>query len=244
MISSGWTNFWAGQKQSFNTIMKINTTFFALRMEKLFHLKPTDEILDYGCGPGFLADHLAAKKISITGADINKYFIEYSRANHPESLFIQVTPDTEINKKLLDEQLKGKKFDYIILLSIAQYFKNAEELENVIRLLFSYKKKKGKIIIADVIDENTSSLADALSLLRHCVKKGMILAFIRFMVYLLFSNYSRISRKTKLLRISEQSISRIAANNLLDFEKINGLTIHSSRTSYVLTNTSHYYRGN
>src|SRR5262245_10886675 len=118
MSSSGWEDFWKDQRQSFLTVMEIATTFFALQIENLFHLKLDDEILDYGCGPGFLADHLATQKISITGLDINQFYIEQCQKNHPESLFISITTDTEKNKKILEVYLNGKKFDFIILLSI------------------------------------------------------------------------------------------------------------------------------
>ena len=235
MSSSGWISFWTDQKQSFDATMKINTAFFALQLEKLFQLKPTDEILDYGCGPGFLADFVIPKKIAITGADINKSFIERSRKNHAASLFIHITTDLEVNKKIFDEQLRGKKFDYIILLSITQYFKNIAEVENVVKMLLSYAKENGKIIIADVIDQNTSSFRDAISLLIQCVKIGKAMVFFRFMFYLLFSNYSKLSREVNLLKLPEQSMGQIADNSSLNCKKVSGLTIHSSRTNYVLT---------
>jgi len=135
MNSFGWDNFWEDQKQSFNTIMKIGTTFFAIQLEKQFHLKPTDEILDYGCGPAFLADYLIPKKVSVTGADINKSFITESQNHHPSCLFINITADANTNKKILHDHLGTRQFDFIILLSIIQYFKNSNELEDVIRLL-------------------------------------------------------------------------------------------------------------
>ena len=101
MSTTGWANFWEDQTHSFKTVMKIATTFFAREIEKQFHIKPTDKILDYGCGPGFLADYLATKAISITGADINKFYIDQCKINHPGSLFIHITPDQTSNEKIL-----------------------------------------------------------------------------------------------------------------------------------------------
>lgn len=242
MSSLGWEHFWENQKFSFSAIMKISTAFCAVEMEKFFRWKPTDKILDYGCGPAFLADYMATKNISITGADINKFYIEQSKKKHPESLFIHLTTDIDFNKQTLDKHLSGDKFDFIILLSISQYFDSEVELEKVIRMLLSHLDGNGKIILADVIDPKTSSLKDAISLMLHCFKKGQIIAFIKFMLYLIFSNYRKLSRRVKLLTLSQQSIRQIAYKNLLDCEKVNGLTIHSSRTSYVLSkknNTAH-----
>ena len=235
MSSSGWVNFWKDQKKSFYGPMKLSTLAFASRIEKRYHLKNEDEILDYGCGPGFLADYLSQRKIYITGADINKLFIEESANNHPESLFIHITTDVEYNKKLLDTQLNGKTFDLIILLSIVQYFENIAGVEQVVKILTGYLKKNGKIIIADVIDKNTSSIRDAMSLLIHCVKKGKPMIFFRFVFYLLFSNYRVLSRDNKLLTVSYPEMTEVASRYSLSCEKVDGLTIHSSRTSYILT---------
>jgi 2-polyprenyl-3-methyl-5-hydroxy-6-metoxy-1,4-benzoquinol methylase len=235
MHSSGWDNFWKDQKRAFHGVMRINTTFFAVQIEKLFALNPSHEIFDYGCGPGFLADHLATRQIHITGADINELFITESRNNHPQSLFIHITTDTGENKKILDVSLKVKKFDFIVLLSIAQYFKDVETLDDVVGMLLSYLKQDGMIVIADVIDQNTSSVKDAAALLFHCIKKGKLVAFTRFMLYLIFSRYRKLSQKIKLLQISEQEIATIAKHSGLNYRRVNGLTIHLGRTNYLLT---------
>jgi 2-polyprenyl-3-methyl-5-hydroxy-6-metoxy-1,4-benzoquinol methylase len=235
MSSTGWDIFWKDQRQSFNAAMKIATGYFVTQLEKLYQLKPTSAIFDYGCGPGFVADSLAAKNIPITGADINEFFISACRKNHGESTFIHITIDIAANKKILDETLANRKFDFIIILSVAQYFKNIGELEELIRMLRFYMKEDGKIIVADVIDENTSSIRDALSLLLHYIKIGKVPTFFRFMFYLMFSNYRKISGKMPLLKIPEQSIRTIAVNNSLEYEKVKGLTIQPTRSNYILS---------
>jgi hypothetical protein len=131
--------------------------------------------------------------------------------------------------------LKGRRFDYIILLSITQYFKDENELEKVVNFLSDYLEVNGKIIIADVINEHTSSIQDAFSLLYHCLKRGMLIPFARFIFYLVFSDYRKISKSTNLLQLSDQLITQISKNHSLIFEKIDGLTIHSTRTNYILT---------
>src|SRR5687768_7748673 len=114
MNANSWGNFWAVQKKSFHDVMRVSTNFFAIQLVKTFQLKPGDRILDYGCGPGFLEDILKTKKVSITGADINDFFIDQCRANHPSEVFIKISTDTEVNRKIFDAGLKGKEFDYVI----------------------------------------------------------------------------------------------------------------------------------
>ncbi len=237
MSSPGWDNFWKGQRKSFYAVMKMATGYFVSKVEKLYRLKPTDEIFDYGCGPGFVADSLARKKIRITGADINEFFIEECRKNHPGSLFTVITTDITTNKKILEEQLKGKQFDYIILLSVAQYLRAISDLEDIIKLLSAYMKPKGMIIVSDVLDENTSSIKDAFSLFTHCIRKGRIGAFAGFISYLMFSDYRTVSKQTKLLQVPEQAMRELAGRNKLSCEKVHGLTIQKSRSNYILSFT-------
>ncbi|THU35959.1 methyltransferase domain-containing protein [Niastella caeni] len=238
MSSTGWDNFWKDQRQSFYAVMRMATAYCVTQLEKVYHLKPTDEILDYGCGPGFVADCLANQKIQITGADINEFFIEECRKNHPASLFLLITTDITANKKILDEQLKEQKFDYILLLSVAQYFNSANDLEQLIGLLSTYMKESGRLIIADVLDENTSSIKDAITLFLHCIKKGRVGAFVGFMSYLMFSNYRTISKQNKLLQVPEQAIRDMAMRNALQCEKVKGLTLQKSRSNYILSHSS------
>lgn len=236
MSSYGWDNFWKDQRQSFLAAMKIATGFFAAQIQKRYHLNATHAILDYGCGPGFVADTLAVQNISFTGVDINEFYIEKCRENHPGSTFIHITTDIAVNKKILDELLVNEKFDYIIILSVAQYLKSTTELQALIGMLRTYMSENGRIILADIIDENTSSVKDALSILFHYIKIGKVPTFVRFMLYLMFSDYKKVSGKIPLLMIPEQAIREISANNSLQYEKVQGLTIQKTRCSYVLGN--------
>lgn len=234
MNHSEWENFWKDQRQSFLAVMKISTAFFASRLEILSLVKSTDTILDYGCGPGFLADYFANRGMSITGADINDFFITQSKKNHPQSSFILISSIPKENEKIMKDQLQDKKFDVIILLSIVQYLNDEQTLSQTISILRPYLSASGKIIIADVIDENTSSVRDALSIFRLCIFNNKIIAFIRFVFYLLFSNYRDLSKKVKLLMISESLVNQIATANQLTCEQVQGLTPHPTRTNYIL----------
>ncbi|HTE30210.1 MAG TPA: methyltransferase domain-containing protein [Chryseolinea sp.] len=235
MKSSGWAKFWEGQGDAFSTIMKINTAFFGDRLKKEFALKPRMRILDYGCGPGLLADQLAPDDLSITGVDINNDFILQCQKNHPRSQFIQISPDINITERLLADALAGTQFDVIVLLSILQYFKEINEVESVLRLLHGYTLPTGKIILADVIAEGTKPLNDTISLFVQSVRQNKVGAFFGFIFYLISSDYRKVSAESKLLSISLEAINDIATRQGFSLAKMEGLTIHRSRTNYVLT---------
>ena len=234
-VEKNWATFWQNQAHSFDEVMRVSTAYFARRFIKEFGVTPQDEIFDYGCGPGFLADSLAAFKINVTGADINSSFVEQCLKNHPQSKTFLITTEPESNQNILKHNLDGRKFDFIIILSISQYLESIVALEQIIKLLKVYLSDRGKIIVADVVDPKNSALRDLIAIKLECLRAGKIIAFTRFFLYLVFSNYRQLSRKVKLLQISGQEMEIIARNTLLRCERTNKLTVHPTRTNYVFS---------
>lgn len=238
MTPKRWDNFWTNDQGEFNDIMYINTFFFASKVNKQLKLKSTDKILDYGCGPGYFSDYFAqaaTEKPIIIGADINSSYVALCKKKHPRSIFINITPDFSSNEKILNEQLSGKNFDYVILLSIIQYFESIKDLEKLVRLFAGVLQQNGKLIIADVIDHKTSSVKDALALFIKCIQQSKLKSFFKFITYLIFSNYRKLVNDIPLLKVSETTLREIAKNNNMNLTKVDGLTIHPSRSSYLLT---------
>ena len=54
-------------------------------------------MLDYGCGPGYLADCLSAARPLLTGADINEFYLTGCRRKHPGSLFVKIDTNPDSN---------------------------------------------------------------------------------------------------------------------------------------------------
>ena len=235
MSAYGWDTFWKNERHAFSKVMKIGTTYFCAQLSEFLGIKKGDGILDYGCGPGFVADFFKTREVSVTGVDINDFFIQECRSKHANSIFIKIESNAEANRSIFERDLKGKKFDLIIFLSISQYFKNLEDLEGVLKSVLPYTKASGKIILADVIDPKSSNFKDAISLFRRCLSAGKIDAYFAFMFYLLSSSYRKLSQNVKLLKISRQSLSTIADKNHLNLQQVKNLTIHSTRPNYILT---------
>ena len=234
-IEKSWATFWQNQAHSFDEVMRVSTSYFARRFIDHFKITPEDRIFDYGCGPGFLADSLAAFRINVTGADINSSFVAQCLKNHPQSFVFLITTDPDSNQGILNNNLAGKKFNYIVLLSISQYLENVEALGNIIKLLKAHLSENGKIIVADVVDPKTSALRDLIAIKLECIRSGKLISFTRFFFYLIFSEYRQLSTNVKLLRISEDDMQLIAANALLRCERAPRLTVHPTRASYVFS---------
>jgi len=233
-MSSHWAAFWKDQHDAFDSIMQINTEFFADQLRKKYLTRPGMEILDYGCGPGLMIDVLAFDH-KLTGVDINGSFIAQCQSKHPGAQFIEISDDAETSKAILDETLDGKQFDIVVALSILQYFRDLSQVEALMSFLHRHVKANGKVILADVIDEKSNSMADAGSLMLWAIRKRKVWSLIGFIKYLMTSEYRKISREHKLLMLPARSVHELAIKIGFSIESVNGLTIHPSRTNYVLT---------
>jgi 2-polyprenyl-3-methyl-5-hydroxy-6-metoxy-1,4-benzoquinol methylase len=218
--------------------MKVSTNFFGRQFQKHYPLKKGDIVMDYGCGPGLLIDSLVALNANVVGVDINEFFLDQNRRKYPGTEFIQVSEDPDTTVRILSEKLRGAKFDYVILLSIVQYFKSHSDIETILKFLSTQLQPHGSIIIADVLDENTSSTRDALGIFKECVRRGQAIAFVRFIIYLMFSDYKSISKNNQLLKVPEEVAKGIAVRSNLSLKKVSGLTPHPTRTSYVFTHSN------
>lgn len=214
--------------------MKVATDFFYQELSRRFPLRAGQTVLDYGCGPGFLVGNLKAAGIHVTGADINESFLEHNREAFPGLDFILISEDPS---KLAGD-LAGKQFDQIILLSIIQYFKSTDEVLRVVKFLKPYLKPDGKLIIADVLDEGTSSSKDAIGIFTQCLKRGRTIAFVRFILYLILSDYRQISKNNKLLLLPYESMKRIADDCSLLVAIEPGMTPHPTRRNYILRSSN------
>ena len=234
-METDWTAFWKLQKDNFHEIMVINTNFFAQRFLEEFSVSASTKILDFGCGPGLLIDKLQRKTNSIVGMDINTNYLEECRAKHPKISFYLINKDGNEIRDEISGQLNSSTFNYIILLSVAQYFKDEKDLRRIVRELSQHLSKNGKLILADVVDINTSTFSDLTALCKHAVQNGKSIALIKFLFYLLFSSYREISAKKKLLKIEKALVDQIAEDNTLELAEMPNLTIHISRRNYIFT---------
>jgi 2-polyprenyl-3-methyl-5-hydroxy-6-metoxy-1,4-benzoquinol methylase len=230
---SNWTQFWQSERHAFDDIMRLATNYFADQFCRKFNVQSKAHVFDYGCGPGFLADVLIPKEIRFSGADINPYFIERCQKHHPQSSFFSIHADASQNTELLKQNL-GQPADFIVLLSITQYLAAPEELERIVASLKPHLKEQGCIVVADVVDEDTRSYCDALSLLSHAVRKGRVTAFFRFMRYVLSSEYARIAKATRLQTIPASFMQEMCTRQGFSCRPESGLTFHPTRKNYVL----------
>lgn len=236
--SAKWSDFWRNERQGFLDLMKLSTLVFAERFDRQFKINSNHLILDFGCGPGFFIDYLAAKGVKISGVDINPFFVEECKRRHPQLEIFPITSNHSELGEALTAAFGSRKFDFVVLLSVSQYFEDRRDLASITGKLTHFLCKGGRILIADVVTPETSSLRDLAAVFRHCVSTGNTFKFFRFIRYLLFSNYRQLSRAVRLQSYTVDDIRGIAQTNNLSFLQLDGLTVHPTRSNFLLTNQS------
>jgi len=231
----GWEDYWKDSPSGFNEIMYQSTVYFGNQLVKHFPVATSDSILDYGCGPGFLVDSLEKTNAKIHGMDISETYIKMCKEKfkNSQNLSFSVTKsyDFEELKKIITE----KKVNKVIILSILQYYQNHEQVENLVLSLQKIAKEQSfTCVLADIIPENHQFTADVMNLVKNALKDRYTLKFIKFILFALFSDYRKVKRNG-FLTIDYPFFENLGKKNNIKMEKIDGLTIHSSRYNVLIS---------
>ncbi|MDQ7948295.1 MAG: class I SAM-dependent methyltransferase [Pedobacter sp.] len=232
--NSPWETFWKENPVGFNATMVQSTLFFAKNLAHELPIQADDRILDIGCGPGYLIDDLKGKCAHIHGTDISEKYIAICSekyATEPEiTLSVSKAYDYGHYEKIIVEQ----RINRVIMLSVLQYYQNKADVR---RLILSLKetaaKQKFSCLLADIIPVKHSAIDDILSIIKHAIKKGYTLKFVRFLMYAIFSDYRKM-KKNGLLQLDELFFMDLAKEENLQIEVIKNLTLHTSRYSILI----------
>jgi len=98
----------------------------------LRYVKPDDEVLDFGCGPGFLARAVAPHVRTVFASDISPGALECARTiNHADNIRYIYSGESGF------EQIRDSSLDLIYSIAVIQHLR-----ESVIEYLFSVASKK------------------------------------------------------------------------------------------------------
>jgi 2-polyprenyl-3-methyl-5-hydroxy-6-metoxy-1,4-benzoquinol methylase len=124
------------------------------------HLKPSDIVLDYGCGTGTIANEIAAYVREIYGSDISPGMIEVAKRTAGERKIENIH---YAQSTIYDEMYKNESFDVITAFNILHL---VEETPKVIQRINELLKPGGVFIsTTPCLGEKRSFLGFILSLL-------------------------------------------------------------------------------
>ncbi|GAB2600796.1 class I SAM-dependent methyltransferase [Spirosoma areae] len=200
-MASTWLDFWQKENE-FDDSMSTNYAYFLARVEHYISLAKTQKVLDIGSGPGNLEDAWHDRVAEIHGLDISKRYNETARARHaahPNVYFHDIPADDYLNFSPVANQ----QFNVIIVMSVVQYYRNASEVEGLIRAIKQVAAPGAKALICDLM-VGGSVFKDILSILGRSLRQGQLLSMLTLLVRLRFSSYYTVRKENGFLILSER----------------------------------------
>lgn len=233
--SNKWSSFWKQNPSGFDKVMYEATKEFSKRLLKKKLINPNDIILDYGCGPGFLIENLNSNYVKkICGIDISEFYISKCKEKFLDTEKFRFETINSENINFVKDLIKQEKVNKIIILSVLQYFQDEEKVKELLDHFLNLNQEID-VIIADVISTHSSTLQDVVSVFMQSLKNGYLISFIKFIKYIIFSDYSQV-KKAGFLKIDKVFFNNYAKSNNLTINYFDDLTIHKSRYSLIIKN--------
>lgn len=170
---------------------------FVANFLREFRPRPTDQVLDYGCGFGRIAARLAPHVGSVRYWDDAERVRIAASNNFKEIANIQSWNGSEAG------------FDFVVVNSVVQYL-SANELASKLALWAGLLAPGGRIVLSDLCEPGHSTLGDLASLARFSLRRGYFIRAVRNTL-LERRRHSEASRRKPPYRPSREEIERFAA---------------------------------
>lgn len=231
-MAATWLDFWQ-QENEFDDSMMANYAFFLARSETYAPLSPTTRVLDIGSGPGNLEDAWHNRVGSMDGLDISARYNAVARAkhaSHPHVCIHDIPADDYLNFS----PVAGKQFDLIVVMSVVQYYRNAQEVEQLLANIKAVAAPGAKALLSDLITEE-GVLGDMLSMLGRSLRQGKLISMLRLMMRLRFSPYYAVRQQNGMLAVPEREWLAMCARQQINARFIDEpLTMQPERKNLLL----------
>ncbi|GAB2555474.1 class I SAM-dependent methyltransferase [Spirosoma aerophilum] len=200
-MASTWLDFWQ-QENEFDESMSTNFNYFLARVETYIPLSKKQRVLDIGSGPGNLEDAWHDRVAEIHGLDISKRYNEIARTRHAASgnvHFYDLDPDNYLNFS----SIAGRQFDVIIVMSVVQYYRNIQEVEQLLQTIKRMAAPGATALVCDLM-VGESFLNDVIGIVKQSLQQGKFLATMKLLLRLRFSSYHTVRKENGFLVIPEQ----------------------------------------
>lgn len=201
----GWLAFWNGPRPIYVSERHRRVHYAKVADDILEVLpRPWPRVLDFGCGAALDAGRVAAacERLYLCEA------AETWRAELAERF--RGHPGIEVIDPAGMDALPEASLDLVVVNSVLQYVPRAE----VPALLRRFRAKlapQGLLVLADLLPERSSALADAVSLLRVALWHGFLPAALVGLLRILVSDYRRLRREVGLTVFPPGEIARLLA---------------------------------
>jgi 2-polyprenyl-3-methyl-5-hydroxy-6-metoxy-1,4-benzoquinol methylase len=143
--ANSWIDFWKSENIADEDVSRLNMEIFIQATYPIMKYNNNDIILDIGSGYGHLSEALKSEVKEIYGIDISQKFLEICKKKYSQYdnlHFRKLDPNNYTDFSFLN----GHHFSKIVCLSVIQYYKNQDELENLIKSVKKIASKGAKFL--------------------------------------------------------------------------------------------------
>ena len=163
-------------------------------------------VLDYGCGEALYAVDVARRCRQLILCDAASRTCELLARRLADEANVRVVEPVGA------ERLPDASLDLIVVNSLLQYL-SRDDLDALLDLWRAKLKPAGRLVIADVIPPNVSSLRDAMSLMMFSARGGFVLAALGGLVRTALSDYGRIRKQLGFSTYGEAAFVELLASH-------------------------------
>jgi len=208
--SNLWLDFWHSENIFEPFQWEKNTEIFVRGSEEILDYKPTDRVLDIGCGPGTLEYHLKGRVGEICGVDISAGYVEGCREKFRDCPSLSFR---QMGENYLDFSFLGteRKFDKIICHGVVQYYHGLHEVESLIREVRALANPGARFLISDIpLAGGRSSFIAAF--LKKSYQEGFLWDLVKFTWRAYRSSYYTAFRSQGLIQVRREDLIALKAS--------------------------------
>ncbi len=124
--------------------------------------RPSDTILDVGCGVGYFTQFFSGKVKKIVGVDVSFHMIETAYTLNPKGFFIVAKADEIPFREMI--------FDGIFSYGVTQYLPDESAIQRMLDGMRRLLKDGGKILVGDILAPMHHSAAETKSYQKSTAK--------------------------------------------------------------------------
>ena len=228
-----WRTFW-NEDHSIYVNARHRAVHAALVARGIAELLPNHaaHVLDWGCGEAQAADIVAERCATLFLYDSAPRVRDGLRRRYDGRGKFSVIDKAGLHA------LPIASLDAVVIVSVVQYL-SPQAFADVLSSLVPKLAPVGRLIVADIIPPDLSSVWDAWALMQLAWRGGFVVAALVGLVRTLFSNYSRLRSQLGITRWSETEMIAILSAHGLSARRVERNIGHNqARMTFIATLTS------
>jgi len=169
-----WVEFWSAPEHD-HLFWKKSIAYYVENLAHLIQLKPSQSVLDFGAGPGYLAELLGPIVGEMELIEPSPELRAIARGLPKKKSNITIHDYNQLSD--LPHLLSEQKFDLIIVNSVLQYV-SITEIKSLFELFKESLKEDGVLIVSDIIPAGTWLVRELYYVFRFYLKWFGIKAFL------------------------------------------------------------------